>query len=266
VALPGLLFVANGSSRSMATADPGRMNRCVGTPFLCLWLAGCLQIEETITIDQVGAGTQDFVMSAPQATLDAVRLAASVNQNGAASDTKVLFVRESMEQELTTRGLELVTHETTEDGTTKKVSMQAKFTSLSALRQSPLVGAAAEWHFGPGPAPDTIEVTLYPQGKKAWTDARIKAEQMKDAIDPVAADFFARRRAQLQGLDVTFRLRLPGKVLRYTANMDQTGDCEVTAKITADQICTPEDLVRRLAPRYQAVFDSRECKTFPIDR
>lgn len=242
------------------------MNRCSWVPFLCLWLAGCLEIEETISIDKDGAGTQDFAMSAPQATLDAVRLAASVNQNGAASDTQVLFVRESIAQELATAGMELVTHEATEEGTTKKVSMQAKFTSLSALRQSPLVGAAAEWHFGPGPVPDSIEVTLYPQGKKAWTDARIKAEQMKGAIDPVAADFFARRRAQLQGLDVTFRLRLPGKVLRHTVNMEQTDECEVTAKITADQILTPEDLVRRLAPRYQAVFDAHECKTFPIDR
>jgi hypothetical protein len=88
---------------------------------------------------------------------------------------------------------------------------------------------------------------------------------MRDAVDAVASEFFARRRAQLAGLDVTVRFRLPGDVLQWTRNLQKTGDREVTARITAEQIKTPEDLVRRLAPRFQVVFDATGLD-FPVER
>lgn len=40
-----------------------------------------------------------------------------------------------------------------------------------------------------------------------------------------------------------------------TRNMAKAGDREVTARVTAKQIKTPKDLVRRLAPRYEVIFD-----------
>ena len=40
---------------------------------------------------------------------------------------------------------------------------------------------------------------------------------------------------------------LPGRVLEHTRNLELTGENEVTAHITAEQLKTPEDLVRRLA-------------------
>ena len=81
--------------------------------------------------------------------------------------------------------------------------------------------------------------------------------------DPIAADFFRKRQAQLAGLDVCVRFRVPGDVLVWTRNLEKTGDREVTARITADQIRTPEDLVRRLAPRFEVVFDATGC-SLPI--
>jgi hypothetical protein len=249
----------------MATADPGSMGRFALASAFALLLSGCLEVEQTVTFEKDGSGSQTLVMTAPEATLSAVRMAATVNQTNASSDPTALFTKEKVETELAAAGLVLARHETSEVGSARKVDMQADFSAPSQLRQSPLIGSLAEWQFAKGPVPDTFEVTLFPQGKKAWEEARAKAEAMKDKVDAVASDFFARRKQQLEGLDVTFRLRLPGKVLRYTANLEQTGECEVTAKITAEQIKTPEDLVRRLAPRFQAVFDARECKTFPID-
>ena len=242
------------------------MGRFALVSAFALLLSGCLEVEQTVTFAKDGSGSQALVMSAPESTLNAVRMAASVNQTTASSDPTALFAKEKVEGELAAAGLALARHETTEEGASRKVDMEATFSAPSQLRQSPLIGSLAEWHFTAGPVPDTVEVTLFPQGKKAWEEARAKAEAMKDKPDAVASDFFARRKQQLDGLDVTFRLRLPGKVLRYTANLEQTGECEVTAKITAEQIKTPEDLVRRLAPRFQAVFDARECKTFPIDQ
>jgi hypothetical protein len=230
---------------------------------LCLGLGGCLQLEQTVTLGADGAGSQQVAMTLSEATFAELTRAAGASS---AAGPQALFTEATVAKELEAAGLELATHEaSTQDGA-RRVKLEARFPSPAALRRSPLAGTTAEWTFLPGPAPGTIEVTLYPQGKQAWTDARAKAEAMRTATDAVASEFFARRRAQLAGLDVTLRLRLPGKVLRCTRNLDQTGECEVTARITADQIKSPEDLVRRLAPRFQVVFDASGCPGFPIDR
>jgi hypothetical protein len=83
---------------------------------------------------------------------------------------------------------------------------------------------------------------------------------MNKEPDAVAAAFFRKKREELTGLDLTLRFQLPGDVLLWTANMEKTGDREVTARITAEQIKTPQDLVRRLAPRFEVVFDAKGCK------
>ena len=49
-------------------------------------------------------------------------------------------------------------------------------------------------------------------------------------------------------------------MLVWTRNLERTGEREVTATITAEQIQTPEDLVRRLAPRFEVIFDATGCK------
>ncbi|HLQ37508.1 MAG TPA: hypothetical protein VK348_06890, partial [Planctomycetota bacterium] len=65
-------------------------------------------------------------------------------------------------------------------------------------------------------------------------------------------------------LDLVLRLKLPGKVLVWTRNLEKTGEQEVVAHITAEQIQTPGDLVRRLAPRFEVVLDSTGC-SLPLD-
>ena len=55
------------------------------------------------------------------------------------------------------------------------------------------------------------------------------------------------------------------KVIEFTRNLELTGEQEVTAHITAEQIQNPEDLVRRLAPRFEVIFDSSAIQ-FPVDR
>ncbi len=138
--------------------------------------------------------------------------------------------------------------------------MEATFKDFATLQKSPLCGSAAEWVLAAGPRAGTAKLTLYPQGKAAWTEARAKAETMPKAVDPVAAGFFRKRQASLAGLDVVVRFQLPGDVLVWTRNLEKTGDREVTARITAADIQTPEDLVRRLAPRFEVIFDATGCK------
>ena len=57
-------------------------------------------------------------------------------------------------------------------------------------------------------------------------------------------------------------IKRQGDVLVWTANMEKTGDREVTARIEASQIKTPMDLVRRLAPRFEVIFDARGTQLF----
>jgi hypothetical protein len=90
----------------------------------------------------------------------------------------------------------------------------------------------------------------------------LKAKEMKEQLDPVAEAFFKSRQSQLTGLNISVCFKLPGDVVVWTRNMKKTGDREVTAQITADQIKTPKDLVRRLAPRFEVIFDARGTKLF----
>ena len=58
-----------------------------------------------------------------------------------------------------------------------------------------------------------------------------------DDMDHIIADtlseqFFAKQQQALTGLDVIVRLKVPGKVLVWTRNMQKTGEQEVTARIT----------------------------------
>ncbi len=229
-----------------------------------LLLAACLEMEQTITITQDGAGTQKLrLQMSPEVLAEARRAAAVTAPDGGAGPAQV-FDRAAVEKELATAGLQLTAHRTFDKGQHRCVELEVAFKDLAGLRKSPLCGAAAEWEFGPGPVPDTVMLTLYPQGKVAWGKAREQAERWGAEPDAVAQSFFDKRKAQLAGLDVTMHFELPGRVLRLTRNMDQTGERKVTVRITADQIQTPADLMRRLAPRYEIVIDGRECR-LPLD-
>ena len=226
------------------------------------WLlvpVGCLEMDQTITIAKDGSGTQEVVLLLPAATMDEVSRAATVNHIGAKIDPGALFDREAVSKELAAAGLDLKEHQTQELEEGRRVRLKVGFANCEQLAQSPLVGSSAEWDFAPGPVKGSIELSFYPQGRLAWGQARAQAAKIKGPLDPVAADYFEKRRRQLNGLDLKFRFRLPGAVLRYTRNMEQTGLNEVTARVTSTQIRTPEDLVRRLAPRYQVVFSAEGC-------
>ena len=85
---------------------------------------------------------------------------------------------------------------------------------------------------------------------------------MQGKADPIATEYFRMRQAQLTGLDVAFRFELPGDVMVWTKNMEKTSAREVVARVYAAQIKTPEDLMRRLAPRFEVIFDARDTSLF----
>ena len=227
---------------------------------LLFLLAGCLEMEQTVTITADGSGTQDVRLAIRETTLDALVRASAAAQLGAAPNPKALFDKELAGRDLQAAGLELKTHAAKLEAGLRTVEMSATFRDFATLQKTPLCGSVAEWVLDHGPQAGTAKLTLYPQGRTAWLEARAKAEAMQKELDPVAAEFFRKKQESLAGLNLTLRFRLPGDVLLWTKNMERTGDREVVARITAEQIKTPEDLVRRLAPRFEVVFDCKDCK------
>ena len=225
----------------------------------CAVLGGCLEFEQTVELQADGSGTQQIRMVVRNATLDELERAAPAARLGERGDPKAIFDEQRVAQELATAGLELKAHKVTKSPDRKTVELTASFASVAVLQKSPLAGSAAEWQLAAGPRPGTARLTLFPQGQKAWQEARDRANAMQTEDDPLVAEFFRKRKAQLAGLDVVMRFRLPGDVLVWTANMEKTGDREVTARITAAQLETPQDLVRRLAPRFEVIFDASGC-------
>jgi hypothetical protein len=223
------------------------------------FLSGCLEMEQTIAITADGSGTHQVRMTIRETTLAEVeRVGAAA---GAMSEAaRALFDKELVRRDLEAVGLTLAAHATEAKGRKRHVEVTAAFPTFAALQQSPLAGSRAEWTLAAGPKPGTVKLTLYPQGKAAWTEARAKADSMQTEGDPIAEAFFRKKQAELTGLDLVVRFQVPGDVLVYTANMEKTGDREVTARIAADQIKTPQDLVRRLAPRFEVIFDGKDCK------
>jgi hypothetical protein len=223
-------------------------------------LAGCLELEQTVVLHGDGSGKQAVRLAIKESTMrELTRTSAAAQLSTAATDPTAVFDKALVERELIAAGLTLASHTTKSDGGIRTVQLEAAFPAFAALQRSPLTGTAAEWVLEAGPKAGTAKLTLYPQGKSAWTEARRKADAMQSEVDPVATEFFRRKQAQLAGLDLKVRFQLPGSVLVWTANMEKTGDREVTATITAEQIKTPQDLVRRLAPRFEVIFDASGC-------
>jgi leucyl aminopeptidase (aminopeptidase T) len=243
----------------MATADQRHMRFLrTGSVLVLGVLGGCLELEHTVTLAANGSGKQVVRMTIRDSTIADVERAKAATE-GAAGAGKVLFDKELVARELTAAGLALESHNVQRKERQRTVDLAATFPTFAVLQKSPLAGSRAEWVLAAGPKEGTAKLTLYPQGKAAWTEARARAEAMQEKADEVADAFFRKKQQELAGLDLTVRFQLPGDVLVWTANMEKTGAREVTARITADQIKTPQDLVRRLAPRYEVVFDSTGC-------
>lgn len=228
----------------------------------CLLLCGCLEIEQTITIKADGSGTQTVKMDLRDNLIKELRQRQPAARLGESGDPTAVFYEQKVRSELTVAGLELKSHKVEQKDGHRKVDLTASFADFETLRKSPLCGSSAEWELVEGPKQGLAKLTLYPQGKIAWQQARARAAKMQDELDPVAEEFFRKRQAQLKGLDIAFRFRVPGKVLVWTKNMEKVSDHEVLARVTSAQIKTPKDLVRRLAPRYELIFDARATKLF----
>ena len=231
---------------------------------LCLvavCLCSCLQVEQTVVLRADGSGTQKTVLAMTERALSSAR--AFAQARNAAFDPAELFDARRVRAELAEAGLSCRKVEASEKRRRRVLEVEAAFAGVSALQKSPLSGSGAEWRLTAGPTTGTARLVYFPMGEKAWRAATEKASKMSASMDDREKAMFERRLQDMRGLDVRWTLELPGDVIGKPKGLLPDGKRKVVATITAERIRSPRDLVLSLAPRYEVVFDSRQC-TFPL--
>lgn len=223
-------------------------------------LTACLQMEQTVVLEADGSGVQKFTMTMREAAITEVRRASAAVSLRNATDPAAVFDKEKLQSALADAGFTVRGHKTGQQAGKRTVQLEADFADFATLQRTPLGGTQAEWVLAKGPKEGTAKLTVYPQGREAWLQSRLKAAELENSEDPLVERFFARRKKQLAGLDVVLRLEVPGQIYLWTKNMKKTGDRTAEARIAAADIRTPQDMVRRLSPRFEVIFDCRGCE------
>ena len=156
--------------------------------------------------------------------------------------------------------MELRSHKTWSKNRRRFVEVEADFADIAGLQKSPLAGSKAEWVVLPGKGKweGKMRLIFYPQGRRAWQDATSKIEELRRGVDPIVQSHFQRQLAEVAGLDIALHIEVPGEIV-WLHNLKKDGPRRVTARVTAEGIDRPEDLIKLLAPRYEVIFDARDC-------
>jgi len=174
-----------------------RLLLCAGLLFLS-FLAGCIQVEETITLNADGSGTMELAYSVAEE--QAVMMESAVREDeelGAGENFSFSAdaIRKQFE-EMEFEGVELIKADSSVQNGRRNVSMAVKFASLSALSDTPLLAER--------------RVTLQKAGAGQFTFTQ-KANA--PAISPESgAEMAAFVQGMLQGLKVQICVKTPGPI------------------------------------------------------
>ncbi|MEM7203729.1 MAG: hypothetical protein AAF628_25925 [Planctomycetota bacterium] len=239
-----------------------RFSACSLPLLLVLALPSCLELDAVVVLRPDGSGQQTVRLGMNEQGVAIVRSMA--RERSAVPGIDNVFDPAPVRREIEAAGLEDVAVRTFEERQRRYLEIQATFDGVATLRRSPLLGGAAEWRFERGPRPGVARLVLYPRGEAAWREGWDRARRLAEGIGAREQSFFARARRQAEGLEVSWTLELPGEVVAHSRNLVREAPRRVTAAVRAEQLTTPGALVRLLAPRYEVMFDAREC-TFALD-
>jgi hypothetical protein len=237
--------------------------RLGGLVLFLLSCGGCFESDSELTLAADGSGTQSMRLQLSERALGTLRGAVqAVDAAAPRADPLDVFDAAKVRPELADAGLELLRHQTQAREGGRAVDLQVRFKELAALRGNPLTGGArATWSVTRGAGADEVRLVYFPQGQDAWRHARDTARALAQEPDATVQHFVQSRLAQIDGLDISFTLSLPGDVIAHTANLRLLGKRKVVAAVKASDIRSATDLLVRLAPRYEVVFT---CKGFPL--
>ena len=221
-------------------------------------LASCLELEQTIVIRADGSGTQKMTLGLTNRALRTLENSLYAANPMGGVDPLAIFEEEFVASELNAQGLKLRSHKTWTERRRRFVEVEADFANIAGLQKSPLAGSKAEWVVLPGEGKwqGKMRLIFYPQGRRAWQDAKVKIEEL--SRDPMVQSHFKRQLAEVEGLDIALHIEVPGEIV-WLHNLKKDGPRTVTARVTEKGIERPQDLIALLAPRYEVIFDARDC-------
>ena len=227
-----------------------------------LSLASCLELEQTVVLRADGSGTQRMRLAMTERSLQAARAQANASL-GVAGDPAQIFDAAAVRKEIAAAGMTCTSVHTSFERRRRVLEVEAAFDQPSRLRASPLTGGAAEWIFERAPeAAGAMRITFYPRGRASFDAAQEKAAQLRQLGPDREKEFFERSKSAMEGLRVKWVLELPGDVRSCSAGVTKVDARRVEVSITEADIKSAEDLVLRLAPRFEVVFDASAC-AFP---
>lgn len=235
-----------------------RLAAC-GAALVLVTSGGCFRLELSVELRADGSGVQRLRVRVDESVLDRAQRAAAVlaTADGGPPDPTRIFDARAVAAELEDAGLTVQEHAVDTIGSERRTDVAAGFADLAQLRASPLGGGAAEWFVLPGRNPGGLRLVLYPQGHEAWREARERAAQLRAVPDDVRHEFFRAQRDRIAGLDVAFRIVLPGDVDYVSAGVEHVDARTVRLGFRAADLQSAEDVVMALAPRLEVEFDGR---------
>jgi hypothetical protein len=231
-------------------------------------LSSCLQMDQEVKLAADGSGTQRVVLDlTPQVLSTAAKFAGVARPGESSGDPQAVFRADKVRAELEEAGLTMTTHGSETVRGVRRLTIEAEFKSTEVLQQSPLGGGRAQWLFVRGTEAGTLRVIYYPQGREAHEQALVQVARMASGgADEAEQRWFEQQKARLNGLDLRFTVTLPGDVKSVSSNWTVEGHRTCRAVIRAGDVKSPSDLVRLLAPRYEAVIDGRSVTIPVLDR
>jgi hypothetical protein len=236
----------------------------VGLLLCACSLVSCLELEQTVVLRSDGSGTQRMRLAMTERSLQAARAQANASL-GVAGDPARIFDAAAVRKEIAAAGMECTSVRTSFERRRRVLEVEAAFDAPAQLRASPLTGGAADWLFERVPGQEhAMRLTFYPRGRAAFEAAQAKAAQLRELGPDREKDFFERSRPAMDGLRIKWALELPGDVRSCSPGVTKVAAQRVEVSITDSDIKSAEDLVLRLAPRFEVVFDAAGC-AFPRD-
>ncbi len=180
------------------------MRKLLVTGLLALpFFAGCIQVEETITLNADGSGTMELSYSVAEEQAAMMESAVS-GEEALDAGEDFSFSADAIRQqfkEMEFEGVELLRADSSVQNGRRHISMAVKFNSLSALAETPLLSER--------------KVSLKKTGEGEYTFSQ-KANTA--AISPESgAEMAAFMQSMLQGLKVEIRVKAPGPITASNA-------------------------------------------------
>ena len=184
------------------------------------FLTGCIQVEETITLNADGSGTMELAYSVAEEQAAMMESAVS-GEEALEAGEDFSFSADAIRkqfQEMEFEGVELLRADSSVQNGRRNISMAVKFKSLAALSETPLLSERS--------------VALKKTGEGLFTFSQKASAPAVSAES--GAEMAAFMQSMLQGLKVEIRVKAPGPITESNATETNGNEARWVFDIATD--------------------------------